>query len=240
MEILLIALGTVLCGGETCADMALFGRAKEPFPRQFLPLRHGIPSHDTCSHVFRLLDPAQFRACFLTFMRRFAETCQTAPRALGRVIAVDGKTLRRSFDRAASASPLRLVSAWAVEQRLGLGQLAVDGKSNELTAVPHLLALLALQGVTVTADALHGQRTIAQQVIDQGGDYVLALKGNQPALYDDVRRFLDGPRTPLARAGQPAPGGGRRQASFDARAAPATRSAYAAARGAGSVRGSAP
>ncbi len=162
-DILIIALCTVLCGGEDCSDMALFGRAKEPFLRQFLTLEHGIPSHDTFSRVFRLLDPGQFHACFLAFMHRFAETCQG-------VVEVDGKTLRRSFDRAASASPLHLVSAWAVEQRLVLGQLAVDDKSNEITAVPKLLAMLSLKGVVVTADALNCQRDIAEQVIAQGGD----------------------------------------------------------------------
>jgi len=111
----------MLCGGEDCSDMALFGQAKEPFLRQFLPLEHGIPSHDTFSRVFRLLDPEQFHACFLVFMRHFAEGWPG-------VVALDGKTLRRSFDRAAGASPLHLVSAWATEQRLVLGQVAVGGQ----------------------------------------------------------------------------------------------------------------
>ncbi|HET6522852.1 MAG TPA: ISAs1 family transposase, partial [Geminicoccaceae bacterium] len=136
LEILPIALGTLLSGGTSCADMALFGRAKRAFLAEFLTLPHGIPSHDTFSRVFRLLDPVQFGACFTAFMRRFAaeSSCQ------GGVVAIDGKTLRRSFDRASGASPLHLVSAWACEQRLVLGQLAVDGKSNEITAVPRLLA----------------------------------------------------------------------------------------------------
>src|SRR3712207_5428385 len=193
LEILLMALCTVLCGGEDCSDMALFGRAKEPFLRQFLRLRHGIPSHDTFSRVFRLLDPAQFHAGFLRFMQRFSETLEG-------VVALDGKTLRRSFDRAADQSPLHLVSAWAVEQRLVLGQLAVDDKSNEITAVPHLLRLLSLQGVVVTADALNCQRAIAEQVVEQGGDYVLALKANQGTLWDDVKLFLNDPAVALARA----------------------------------------
>src|SRR3712207_6587669 len=191
LEILLIALCTLSSGGASCADMALFGRAKQAFLAEFLTLPHGIPSHDTVSRVFRRLDPAQFRACFMAFMRRFARTCP------GGVVTIDGKTLRRSFDRAAAASPLHLVSAWAVEQRLVLGQLAVDGKSNEITAVPRLLAMLALKGTIVTADALNCQRAIAAQVREQGGDYVLALKGNQGTLHDDVRTFLDDPATPL-------------------------------------------
>jgi predicted transposase YbfD/YdcC len=193
LEILLIGLCTVLCGGETCTDMVRFGRAKWAFLKQFLTLKHGIPSHDTFSRVFRLLDPIQFHACFVAFMRRFAEGCQG-------VLALDGKTLRRSFDRAAAASPLHLVSAWAVEQRLVLGQMAVDDKSNEITAVPQLLKMLSLTGVVVTADALNCQREIAAQVIEQGGDYVLALKGNQGALFGDVTFFLDDPETPLAQA----------------------------------------
>jgi predicted transposase YbfD/YdcC len=193
LEILLIALCTVLCGGETCADMARFGHAKRDFLQEFLTLEHGIPSHDTFSRVFRRLDPAQFHACFLSFMRAFAEGCRG-------VVALDGKTLRRSFDRAAGASPLHLVSAWAAEQRLVLGQVAVDAKSNEITAVPQLLRMLSLDGVVVTADAMACQREIARRVIAQGGDYVLALKANQGTLFEDVRLFLDDPAVRLATA----------------------------------------
>lgn len=192
-EILVIALSTLLCGGEDCSDMALFGRAKEPFLRGFLRLEHGVPSHDTFSRVFRLLDPEPFHACFLAFMRRFAQGCEG-------VVALDGKTLRRSFDRAAGASPLHLVCAWAAEQRLVLGQVAVDETSNEITAVPQLLRMLDLAGVVVTADAMACQREIAQQVVDQGGAYVLSLKGNQGTLCDDVKLFLDDPAVALETA----------------------------------------
>jgi len=185
-ELLLIALCTILTGGKDCSDMALFGALKEPFLRQFLRLRHGIPSHDTFSRVFRLLDPVPFEACFTRFMQRFAETLQG-------VVAIDGKTLRRSFDRAAGKSPLHMLHAWSADQRLLLGQLAVDGKSNEITAVPKLLDLLSLKGRIVTADALNCQRAIAAKVVAQGGDYVLALKGNQGSLHDDVRTFLNDP-----------------------------------------------
>jgi predicted transposase YbfD/YdcC len=201
-EVLMIALCAVLSGGESCADMALFGQLKESFLRQFLTLPHGVPSHDTFSRVFRLLDPEQFRACFAKFMQRFAESCQG-------VVAIDGKTLRRSFDTAADASPLHMVSAWGCEQRLVLGQLAVDGKSNEITAVPRLLELLSLKGTIVTADALNCQPAIAAQVIGQGGDYVLALKGNQGTLHSDVRTFLDDPATPLTVASDTDGGHGR-------------------------------
>ncbi len=139
--------------------------------------------------MFRLLDPAVFAACFTRFMHRFADTLQG-------VVAIDGKTLRRSFDRAAAKSPLHMLHAWSVGQRLLLGQLAVDEKSNEITAVPKLLELLSLKGCIVTADALNCQRAIAAKVIEQGADYVLALKGNQAGLHDDVRRFLADPQRP--------------------------------------------
>jgi predicted transposase YbfD/YdcC len=188
LEILVIALCTVLCGGQTAVDMAEFGGAKKDFLSRFLKLEHGIPSHDTFSRVFRFVDPEQFRACFITFMARFAEAAQG-------VIAIDGKTLRHSFDTASATSSLHMVSAWGCEQRLVLGQLATDAKSNEITAVPKLLDLLMLKGTIVTVDAMNCQRDIAQRIIDKGGDYVFALKGNQGTLHDDVRRFLDDPDT---------------------------------------------
>jgi hypothetical protein len=125
------------------------------------------------------------------------------------VVAIDGKTLRRSFDTAAKGSPLPMVSAWACAQRLVLGQLAADGKSNEITAVPRLLELLSLKDTIITADALNCQRAIAAQIISQDGDYVLALKGNQGTLYGDVRIFLDDPLTPLATATHTEGGHGR-------------------------------
>ena len=187
LEMLMIGLCTMLCGGEDCSDMALFGRSKEKFLRQFLSLPHGIPSHDTFSRLFRLLDPHKFHDCFLSFMQHFARATQG-------VIAIDGKTLRGSFDKASGASPLHLISAWAADQRLVLGQLAVDRKSNEITAVPKLLEMLALKGTIVTVDALNCQRTIARQIVDQGGDYALALKGNQTTLFADVILFMEDPQ----------------------------------------------
>jgi predicted transposase YbfD/YdcC len=188
-EVLMIALCTMLCGGEDCSDMEVFGRAKRPFLRQFLRLKHGIPSHDTFSRVFRQLDPKPFQKCFVRFMERFAQ-------GLDGVIAVDGKTLRGSFDRASGQSPLHMVHAWAVDQRLLLGQIATDAKSNEITAVPRLLAMLSLKGCIVTADAMSCQRTICAQIVEQGGDYVIALKGNQGTLHNDVRLFLEDPDRP--------------------------------------------
>lgn len=192
IEMLMIALCTVLCGGQYASDMELFAKEKEPFLRQFLKLEKGLPSHDTFSRLFRLLDPEQFRACFQKFMGRFAQACQGD--ALG-VIAIDGKVLRRSFDKASGKSPLHMVSAWGCEQRLVLAQIATDAKSNEITAVPHLLRLLSLKGAIVTVDALNCQRAIAQQIIDQGGDYAFALKGNQGTMHEDVSMFLNDPLT---------------------------------------------
>jgi predicted transposase YbfD/YdcC len=191
-ELLLIALCAVLCGGETCVDMADFATEKEGFLREFLTLKNGLPSHDTFSRIFRVLEPEQFGRCFQDFMGRFSEACQG-------VIAIDGKVLRRSFDAASAKSALHMVSAWGCEQRLVLGQIATEVKSNEITAVPKLLEMLSLKGTIVTVDALNCQREIARQIIAQAGDYALALKGNQGSLHADVRQFLDDPQAAVER-----------------------------------------
>ena len=169
--------------------MALFGEAKTPLLRRFMRLPGGIPSHDTFSRLFRLLDLKAFEACFGRFVAAFAAGVEE-------VVAIDGKAARRSFDRRAGARPLHLVSAWACEQRLVLGQCRVDGHSNEITALPELLALLALDDCTVTADAMHCQKATARAILVRGGDYVLALKTNQPTLLDDARLLLDDPAAP--------------------------------------------
>jgi predicted transposase YbfD/YdcC len=192
-ELLLIALCAVLGGGQGAVDMALFAKAKEPFLRSFLKLENGVPSHDTFSRLFRQLDPAQFQSAFQRFMAGFSEQCQG-------VVAIDGKVLRRSFDRASGKSALHMVSAWGCEQRMVLAQIATDAKSNEITAVPALLKMLSLKGTIVTTDALNCQRVIAQQIVDQGGDYALALKGNQGTLHDDVSTYLDDPASKTATA----------------------------------------
>ena len=201
-DILLIAWRTSVCGGQTCTDMELFGQAKGEFLQSFLKLENGIPSHDTFSRVLGMLEPGAFQQWFLGFMEQFAEGGQG-------VVTVASKTLRRSYDRTEGRSALHLVSAWAEARRLVLGQLAVDDKSNETTAVPKLLEMLTLRGTVVTADVMHCQQQIAQQVIDQEGDYTLALKGNQGTLHDDVRLFLDDPTTPVAQAAQINQGHGR-------------------------------
>ena len=187
-ELLMIALCCVLCGGQGAVDMALFAEAKEPFLRSFLSLANGLPSHDTFSRLFRNLDPDQFREAFQRFMAQFSEQLQG-------VVAIDGKVLRRSFDRVSGKSALHMVSAWGCEQRLVLAQVATEVKSNEITAVPKLLRMLTLKGAIVTTDALNCQRGIAEQIVEQKGDYALALKANQETLYDDVVLLLDDPAT---------------------------------------------
>jgi hypothetical protein len=162
-DLLMIALCTVLAGGENATDMAEFAKAKEPFLRSFLRLPNGVPSHDTFSRLFRLLDPEKFAAAFRRFMAAFSRQCQG-------VVAIDGKVLRRSHDRAKGKSALHMVSAWGCEQRMVLARIATDAKSNEITAVPKLLEMLSLKGTIVTTDAMNCQRAIAQQIVDQGGE----------------------------------------------------------------------
>jgi predicted transposase YbfD/YdcC len=183
---LAIAFCACLCGAESCVDMADFAEAKEDVLREFLDLEGGPPSHDTFSRVFRRLDPAGFAACFQAYLEQLGAVCRGH-------VAIDGKTLRGAHDRAAGISPLQMVSAFASETRLTLGQMAVEAQSNEIPAVRALLSLLSLEGCTVTLDALHAQRETAQALRDQGADYLLALKGNQGTLYEDVRPLLEDP-----------------------------------------------
>ena len=183
-EILLLCLCAVLGGADSWVEVALYGRHKLEFLRRFLPFAHGVPSHDQLGNVFARLDAQQFQSCFIAWVERFT----TAVRG---VVAVDGKTLRRSFDRAAKQGPIHMISAWSSQQRLVLGQCKVANKSNEITAIPELLRLLELHGAVVTIDAMGCQRTIAAQIIDQKADYVLGLKGNQGTLHEDVALLFD-------------------------------------------------
>ena len=194
-EVLFIAVAACICGAESCVDMAEFGLAKEPLLRQVLRLEHGIPSHDTFSRLFRLLDPARFHAAFQQFMAKFARAAALTAGDED-VVALDGKTARRSFDRSRDASPLHVVSAWACGARLVLGQRAVSEGGNEIDALLDLVAMLDLEGQVVTADALHCQRRTAQALLERRADYVLALKENQPALLADTRLLLDDPQAP--------------------------------------------
>jgi len=186
LEILVIAFCAVLCGADGWEDMERFGIAKQEWLQAHLGLTlpSGIPSEDTFRRVFSRLDPEAFGRCF----RQWTDTFRS--QVANEVIAVDGKTLRHSFDTASQQNPLHLVSAWAVRSGLVLGQVAVDAKSNEITAVPELLALLDVRGCIVTADAMSCQKAIAKQIIEQGGDYVLALKDNHPHLCEDAALCL--------------------------------------------------
>jgi predicted transposase YbfD/YdcC len=182
LEVLVIALAAVLCGAETCSDMAEFGQAKEGLLRLFLCLEHGIPSHDTFSRVFRLLKPDAFEAAFRRFMTAFAKTNRLD---LTGVVAIDGKALRGAFVRGSRYEPLHLVNVWAVEARMSLAQQKAPGR-NETAGALEVLALLSLEGCIVTADALHCHRAMAKTVLDRGGDYVLAIKANRGPLFKVV------------------------------------------------------
>jgi predicted transposase YbfD/YdcC len=195
VDILTITLCAVICGADDWVAVATFGEMKEPWLRTFLALPNGIPSHDTFGRVFRLLDPDELRGCFLAWVRAVVGEPAAGGEAgcLGQqVVAVDGKTLRRSHDRPSGKEALHLVSAWATASGLVVGQVATDAKSNEITAIPALLRLLALEGSTVTIDAMGCQTAIARQIVEQGADYVLALKDNQPTVHEHVRlAFVD-------------------------------------------------
>lgn len=183
IDVLVIGVCTLLCGGETFNDMEDFGKAKRDWLKTFLELPHGIPSHDTFNRVFAALDPKRFLDCFL----RWTQSLRTA--VSGEIVALDGKALRRALNQG-QAMPY-VVSAWAVSNGLALGQLKVAEKSNEITAVPELLRALELRGCIVTLDAMGCQKKIAKQIIDSGADYVLALKGNHETVHDEVKSYLD-------------------------------------------------
>ena len=186
MDVLFISICAVICGATSFVDMYDFGCAKEDWLRRHLDLENGIPSHDTFRRVLSLVDPDGFRQCFMSWTESLSE-------ATGRdIIAFDGKTLRRSFDSATGLSAIHLMNAWSCENDFCVGQLKVDGKSNEITAMPALMKLMDIRDSVVTADAMNCQKNIASQIIEQGGDYVLAVKGNQPSLHDDVKLFFDG------------------------------------------------
>lgn len=184
VEIIILAMCAVLSGAEGWEDIEEFGQSKEAWLRQFLELEHGIPSHDTFRRVFSLLDGAAFQERFI----RWVEGVFNVTR--GQVVAIDGKTARGSQDERAGKNALHLVSAWASANGVLLGQRKVDNKSNEITAIPALLEQLYVAGCIVTIDAMGCQTAIAQTIIDRHADYVLALKGNQGHLYEDVQEWF--------------------------------------------------
>lgn len=183
-DIFFITLCAVICGADNWVAVEQFGKAKESWFTEQLGLVNGIPSHDTFGDVFAAIDTEQFSTCFSSWVADLSSLSD------GEVIAIDGKTLRRSVDKASRKAAIHMVSAWAEQNSLVLGQEKVSDKSNEITAIPKLLERLDIAGAVVTLDAMGCQRQIAQQIIDQGGDYVLSLKGNQGSLHDDIKTFF--------------------------------------------------
>ena len=183
-EIFLLVMCAVISGADGWTSIALYGEKKLELLRRFLPFNDGTPSHDQLGILFSRLDMEAFQRCFIAWIASLHGLLEG-------VVAVDGKTLRRSFDTSSAKAAIHMISAWSCEQKLVLGQRKVDDKSNEITAIPELLELLALKGATVTIDAMGCQRKICQQIIDQEADYVIGLKGNQGSLREEVELFFD-------------------------------------------------
>src|SRR5437879_11712708 len=178
LDILVIALCTLLTGGEGFQDMELFGKSKRVWLQTFLALPHGIPSHDTFGRVFARLNPQRFQECFVSWTQAVAQLTQ------GTLISLDGKTVKASFDRATASSPLHMLSAWcSANGGLVIGQTKTDSQSNEITAITELLRLLAIKRCIVTIDAMGCQPAIAAQIMAQGRDYLLAVEGNHNQAY---------------------------------------------------------
>ncbi|MFA7322667.1 MAG: ISAs1 family transposase [Dokdonella sp.] len=184
-DILIITILAVICGADGFSQIALFGRSKIKWLKTFLELPHGIPSHDTFGRVLAALDPDQFERWIMQW------TANLAKRTQGRVLAIDGKTLRRSFQSVGKQGAIHMVNAWCASNHLVLGQLATDEKSNEITAVPKLLELLDISGAIVTVDALNCQKDIAQKIVAGGGDYLLQVKANHATLHQQLITDLD-------------------------------------------------
>jgi predicted transposase YbfD/YdcC len=192
-EILLVVLCATLAGAEDFVEARLWAHRNIAFLRRFVPFAHGVPSHDTLNDVVNALDPTLFKTCFVAWVEDLRE-------AEPDIVAIDGKTSRRTHDRAKGRAPLHLVSAWASRQRLVLGQQATDAKSNEITAIPLLLERLALTGALVTLDAMGCQTRIAEAIRARGADYLIAVKANWPNLHGEIGRFFAAPSGPLDQA----------------------------------------
>lgn len=180
LDIVSITVCACICGADNWVDIALFGRCKEAWFRTWLKLPNGVPSHDTFGRVFARLDAVEFARCFANWIGAVQEATK------GQVVAIDGKCLRGSRDSALGKSAISMVSAWASDNHLVLGQVKVDEKSNEITAIPELLSVLDLAGCIVTIDAIGTQKAIAEQIVAKGADYVLAVRGNQPNLREAI------------------------------------------------------
>lgn len=183
-DLFLLTILAVICGADSWVAIERFGKAKEDWLRTFLKLPHGIPSHDTLGDFFSRVDPLQLQECFLKWVNEVFNFSG------GEIIAIDGKTLRSSYDSASNRKAIHMVNAWACQNNIVLGQFKTEEKSNEITAIPELLKVLDLKGNIVTIDAMGCQKKIAKQIIDQEGDYVFNLKGNQSSLHDDVTLFF--------------------------------------------------
>lgn len=182
-EILLVTLCAVIGGADSFVEIAQFGKCKLEFLKNLLPFAHGIPSHDTIGAVISSLDPKEFRKCFVAWVRAIQQDIPA-------LIPIDGKTVRRSMN--GETRPIHIVSAWATEQNLVLGQVKTNEKSNEITAIPELLDLLTIKGALVSTDAMGCQKEIAQKIVDKGGDCLLAVKGNQGTLHAEIELLFHG------------------------------------------------
>ena len=185
IDIITISICAIICGADTFEQIADYGVSKEKWFKRFLKLDHGIPSHDTFGRVFSRLDPKEFQQSFILWI----QSIQTI--MSGQVVAIDGKTLRRSHDMASGTKAIHMVSAWASKNRMVLGQIKTEEKSNEITAIPLLLKMLDISGCTVTIDAMGCQKNIAAAIKENDGEYVLSLKGNQGTLHSDVKLFFE-------------------------------------------------
>jgi predicted transposase YbfD/YdcC len=184
INVVTMALCAVLCGADDFVAIAKWARTKQDWLAKFLDLSSGIPSHDRFNAILGALKPAEFEKCLLSWITALHEITG------GQLVAIDGKTLRRSFDAASNKAAIHMVSAWATANQISLGQVIVEAKSNEITAIPKLLAMLELSGCLVTIDAMGCQTEIAAAIVDGGADYVLAVKGNQPSLHDGIDEFF--------------------------------------------------
>src|SRR3990172_1341865 len=184
IDIITIAICAVICGADTWEDIELYGETKHEWLKQFLELPNGIPSHDTFGRVFSIISPVEFQRSFLNWIKAISESIERE------VVAIDGKTSRRSYDKSKGKGAIHMVSAWATANRVVLGQVKTEDKSNEITAIPELLDILALNGCIVTIDAMGCQKNISAKIIEKGADYVLALKGNQGILHEDIKLFF--------------------------------------------------
>ena len=184
IDIITIAICGVICNADSFEHIAEFGRAKQQWLNRFLGLPHGIPSPDTFERVFARIDPKQFKRCFMQWIEAICDLTK------GEVIAVDGKTLRRSHDKSDGKAAIHMVSAWACANGLVVGQIKTEDKSNEITAIPELLKMLQIKGCIVTIDAMGCQKAIAETIIEKKADYVFSLKGNHSLLHDDVKLFF--------------------------------------------------